>query len=350
MGMKPDSPPEMEKATLGKPTGRPSGTIKSETQKGAEIIMEQMLRKEMGERKATGTIKEVQKHHLRRMIKSRAGERVIGTERGVKIWGWFSEMLDAKKVTLRLATEWTNTWISQQESRINQLKTEEAWAKTGVVRNTMKSIANREEAMGAVTSWMDKNEEPPKGGVRMLRAEKREALRTAKINVFKKMGGAEAMYAAIAVLTLEGKMVMETDRGTRGRRANDGGWLRDSLLWATASGWVRQSGDIEELSTEAESKQMQMRAKYTQREGMGELKILDVGEGWGSIGIAVSEIPGCATIGVDRVGFLDQGERFGKITSRVHLDLCSEGRRNVLRRAAKMVVRRAAGSGPGGPR
>jgi hypothetical protein len=102
---------------------------------------------------------------------------------------------------------------------------------------------------------------------------------------------------------------------------------------------MRQSGNIEKLSTEAESKQMQMRAKYTQREGMGELKILDVGEGWGSIGIAVSEIPGCATIGVDRVGFLDQGERFGKITSRVHLDLCSEGRRNVLRRAAKMASR-----------
>ncbi len=82
-----------------------------------------------------------------------------------------------------------------------------------------------------------------------------------------------------------------------------------------------------------------MRNGRNPREGKGETKIMDVGEGWGSIGIAVAQIPGCSTIGVDRVGFLDQGDLHGQITSRVNLDLCTVGTTNVLRRAAKLASR-----------
>jgi hypothetical protein len=70
------------------------------------------------------------------------------------------------------------------------------------------------------------------------------------------------------------------------------------------------------------------------------MKILDVGEGWGSIGIAVARMEeGCATIGLDRAGFLDQGHLHGQITSRIDLDLCTKGTKNILRRAAKMAAR-----------
>ena len=82
-----------------------------------------------------------------------------------------------------------------------------------------------------------------------------------------------------------------------------------------------------------------MRNGRNPREGKGKTKIMDVGEGWGSIGIAVAQIPGCSTIGVDRVGFLDQGDLHGQITSRVNLDLCTVGTTNVLRRAAKLASR-----------
>jgi hypothetical protein len=48
---------------------------------------------------------------------------------------------------------------------------------------------------------------------------------------------------------------------------------------------------------------------------------------------------GCATVGLDRAGFLDQGQLFGKVISRVVMDLCQPGQLNVLRRAAKLATR-----------
>ena len=59
-----------------------------------------------------------------------------------------------------------------------------------------------------------------------------------------------------------------------------------------------------------------------------------------SINASAAEMTeGCSTVGVDRAGFLDQGHKHGAITSRVNMDLCSDGETNVLRRAAKMACR-----------
>jgi hypothetical protein len=170
--------------------------------------------------------------------------------------------------------------------------------------------------------------------------EKKEALRTSRSNLFKRMGGIEAMYAAIAVLTYEGHLVLEMDRGAGGTRETRKKWLTTSLKWAKDRGWLRDTEDLLEVTATAEEIQLTTREARKPREGKGDLKIMDVGEGWGSIGIAVSRMPeGCSTIGVDRERFLDQGDLHGTITSRVNLDLCSEGSKNVLRRAAKLASR-----------
>ena len=158
------------------------------------------------------------------------------------------------------------------------------------------------------------------------------------------MGGIEAMYvyvyAAIAVLTYEGHLVLEMDRGAGGTRETRKKWLTTSLQWAKDRGWLRDTEDLLEVTAIAEEIQLTTREARKPREGKGDLKIMDVGEGWGSIGIAVSRMPeGCSTIGVDRERFLDQGDLHGTITSRVNLDLCSEGSKNVLRRAAKLASR-----------
>ena len=146
------------------------------------------------------------------------------------------------------------------------------------------------------------------------------------------------MYTAIALLTLTKEIVMETDRGVGGVREAGTTWIRYAIRWAAASDWIPQN-QILPLTEETEKAQAEMRKERTPRERKGEKKIMAVGEGWGSIGIAVAKVPGCSTIGVDKVKFLDQGDLHGQITSRVNLDLCSVGTTNILRRIAKLASR-----------
>jgi len=97
---------------------------------------------------------------------------------------------------------------------------------------------------------------------------------------------------------------METDRGSGGERAINVSWIKQSMKWLEAMDWIPE-GASENLAKLATKKQDALRRGLKMREGEVEMKIMDIGEGWGSIGIAVSRIPGCATIGVDRAGFLD---------------------------------------------
>jgi hypothetical protein len=205
--------------------------------------------------------------------------------------------------------------------------------------------ANREDATGAIKSWMHLNEEPEKAGFQTLRTEKREALRTSRRNLFSRLGGVEAMYAALALLTREGSVLMEQDRGSGGRRRSGGTWIEESLTWARDRGWLLQgTKTLENLKQKAMQEQVKMRAQWTPREGTGQHKVLDVRAGWGSIGIAVSQMQeGCSTVGLDRAldteGFLELIQLHGQVTSRLKLDLCSVGSQNVLRRASKLAMR-----------
>ncbi len=123
-------------------------------------------------------------------------------------------------------------------------------------------------------------------------------------------------------------------------RGNKIEWLQDSLRWAQDRKWLGEEDSFGEAVREAALAQTQMREAMKIREGTGIHKILDVGEGWGSIGIAVAAMPeGCSTVGMDRAGFFDQGAMFGSITSRLNLDMSSEGTTNILRKAAKLASR-----------
>ena len=305
----------------------------------AEQVIEHLIRKAVPGQKGVGRIQGVQLKHVHKVIKSRAMQDSIGQQRGAKVWGWLANAVKAGTVTLKMTTEWTNEWINDQEHMINALRADSVWAVTDTCRLQLQRHADREEAVGSIKTWMKLNEEEGKAGFQVLRAEKREALRTARNKLFKRLGGIEAMYAALAIMTAQGNVVMEQDRGGGGHRATNAEWITRSITWANEQGWLRDTEDPAVLARDAKVMQKQMRAEWEPREGRGDHKILDVGEGWGSIGIAVSKIPGCSTIGLDRAGFLEQGTMHGLITSRLRLDLCTEGRENVLRRAAKMASR-----------
>jgi len=169
----------------------------------AEAEIERLVRKIVETPEVVGQIKGVQKNHIILVIKSRASERVIGTERGHKVWGWLAKAVREKSVLL------ANQWISKVEHRVNELRADAAWALTGEQTRKFNAMADREESLGSVRTWMKLNEEPARNGFQVLREEKREALRSSRSNFFKRMGGAEAMYAAIALLTHSGEMVLE---------------------------------------------------------------------------------------------------------------------------------------------
>jgi len=67
------------------------------------------------------------------------------------------------------------------------------------------STGGQGRSTGVVRSWLSHHEEPPRGGVIVPRPEKREALMSARSNWFKRLGGAEALYGTIALLTMVGK-------------------------------------------------------------------------------------------------------------------------------------------------
>ena len=310
----------------------PQRVEQEKSREGAEKAIEDLVRKATENQE--GKIKDVQKHHIQTVIKSRAAEKTIGCERGAKVWGWFAKATRSNVITMK-----PKEWLTPHEQMINEIRANAAWEDQWLYRKRMTAQADREEALGVVRSWLSHHEEPPRGGFIVLRPEKREALRSARSNWFKRLGGAEALYGTIALLTMVGEVVMETDRGSGGERAINVSWIKQSMKWLEAMDWIPE-GASENLAELATKKQDALRRGLKMREGEGEMKIMDIGEGWGSIGIAVSRIPGCATIGVDRAGFLDQGQLHGQVTSIIDTDLCSKGSMNVLRRIAKRASRK----------
>ena len=303
----------------------------------AEAAMEEVIRRLI--KCPRGTMKDIQKSHMARAIKSRAKEKEIGSDRGAKFWGWLALVSSQNRVTLKLKTEWTNQWIGVREHAVNSLRADAAWTQDPEARSAISARADRAEMRGAIKTWMHLNEEPENGrGFVVLRIQKRMALRASRAHLLARMGGTDALNAALAIMALENEILVETSPG-------DKGWIERGLNWAEERGWLKPEKmdrwsfqPVENLVWIAEKNQRKMRVKYEPREGVGKYKVMDVGEGWGSIGIALASMEeGCEAIGVDRAGFLDQGEMHGTITSRVNLDLGSKGKRNILRRAAKLA-------------
>jgi hypothetical protein len=318
-----------------------AGTSSRAGRTEVEEMISTLVRRAVPGQRGAGQIRGIQPKHVQAVIKSRALQKQIGGDRGAKVWGWLARAAEKKQITLRLKTEWTNTWINSREHKINGLRADAVWATSEAQKEQKTREADREEAMGSISTWMLLNEEPARTGFQTLRTEKREAMRMARKHLFSRLGGVEAMYAALALMTERGELMLEQDRGSSGRRGSADSWIAESLKWAEDRGWLSlEVGGLEAVIQQTVHEQHRMRELWRPREGAGQHKILDVGEGWGSIGIAVSQMPeGCSTIGLDRIGFLEQGEMHGDITSRLNLDLCSTGKSNVLRRAAKLAMK-----------
>ena len=313
----------------------------------AERAIEQMLRDKAGQ-KATSTARiPVTRETVQQVIASRKSQRDIGTRRTDKVRGWVAQQVEKGGIDQRwVGRKSTSVWLSPEELAKWARAAAAAWAAEGddpAAAARAKSLADREKAVSAAASWMDQNEEQARNGVKVMRPEKMDKMRRDRKGMWAKLGGIEAMWATVAIMVLLGMAVPLTDRGAGGVREQRANWVEESITWAENAGWL-YAEEKARAAERARQRLTEMREKMVTREGRPTgHAILDMGEGWGSIGIAAAEMKeGCYTVGVDRAVNLDQGSKYGRVTAKVQADFAVQGRVNLLRRIAREAGREPA--------
>ena len=279
----------------------------------ADDEIEQVMRTQT--RTPRGPMK-IQRHHVTAAVKSRSSQSTIGSRRADKIWGWIATAMEGSH-RLKNKEEWTQQWISDTEKSILKVRAAAAWAESdpGEVPAVRKA-----EMVGAVEGWLVENEELNKG-VYLIRAPKMRQLRDARKNMASKRGGAEAISAAIVLLSAEGKATMERAPRLKGQEGRNKAWIQNSIDWMVQQGWVSEAGRtslLKKATATYNKHKKEDPSWYT----------VDMGEGWGSVRRAMQEWEGetgkVEVIGVDRRGHTQTGAKHGIITAAVNLDFTQQ--------------------------
>ena len=233
-------------------------------------MIERMIRRAVGAPKESAKIRGLQERHVDSVVDGGVGRAELGTaNRSRKIRGWVARMVLEGKVVQKITTEWGNEWLSQREARVDERRGEEAWMlEAGDVdaAATARAQGDREEATSTVETWMDEHDEAGREGVRPLRPERLKSMQAARCRVWKRLGGADAMWAALAVMVLEGRVVPLVDRGAGGVVGQRGDWIQKSIGWAEDAGWLYpQEG--QGAAQRAQARLQQMRSRAVVREG-----------------------------------------------------------------------------------
>jgi hypothetical protein len=273
----------------------------------------------------TNGVCQVSQYRLAAAIKTRKYQTAIGLPRAERLRGWLALEVDQGSAALIDQLGANQNWMGQLERKSARLRLDITWASDPSESANLIRSLEKLEAQAVILTWAAENEEPPReGNPYVLRKEKRAQLRTARCRVWKKLGEG-SLNATILTLVEDGLAFPETDPGDQ--------WIRQSVKWIRTRGWTSVPED--QLVASVTSKLTTMRAQSKPRDGnRSSDTILDMGEGWGSIGKASEEIQ-CASIGVDWADSLYQGTLHGRIRSRVHMNFASPGTANLLVRIAR---------------
>ena len=259
------------------------------------------------------------------LIKSRKSEKIIRAPRAERIRGSLAREVEAGTAILMNSDGWKEEWMGPMERETANMRMVMTWETDQRTLQQLGCALEKAEAMAAVLTWAMENEELPHPGKQyVLRKEKRAQLRTARHRLWKSLGEG-SLNATIMMLTEQNKAYPEMDP--------DPDWIWNAAVWVKNRGWTTES---EDLLTERVTLQLAtLRSQRTSRDGNRAWDtILDLGEGWGSIGTACTQIQ-CASIGVDWAGPVYQGTLHGTIRARTHMDFAGAGTTNLLRRIAK---------------
>ena len=265
---------------------------------------------------------------LAEAVKTRKFQHQIGKDaRADRIRGWLAQAVE--EGTALLLDPQGLEWMGPEERALARLRLRLLQAQTPEQAAALRATLDCEEAKGAVMTWASENEEPPrKEEMTVLRKEKRAQMRTARHRVWKKLGTG-SLNAAILMLLLQGVAFPEVDP------APD--WIQNAAAWAHTHQWSELTR--EEMVGKASASLKTTRDQLRHRDGCRSWHtLLDLGEGWGSIGIAAASM-NCSTIGVDIAGVVYQGTLHGQIRARVQIDFAEQRETNLLRRIAKKAWR-----------
>ena len=251
------------------------------------MAVEKLLREICGSREGTLCVTE---EHMAKAIKTRKYQARIGTEhRSTVIRGWLATAVNEGKATL--VNGGGQEWMCPRERNLAEMRLRVLQEDNQEGKEELQGLLECEEAKGAVMAWAEENEEPTRNGEPViLRKEKRAQLRTARHRIWTKLGEG-SMNATILALLLDARSVPEVDPPGMD-------WMWKAAQWMTDRKWSLQTA--EEIWNRALEQIQDMRGQMRSRDGQRTWDIvLDLGEGWGSIGTAAEGVE-CATIGVDR--------------------------------------------------
>ena len=266
----------------------------------------------------------IQRWHVKKAINTNAAKSHVGQDRADKTWGWVAKAVDLGEHALKDKATWSQDWLSAEERTILRARADVAWGGG----ESASRRAHRMEVTGAVATWISENEEPAGEGAQTLRPQKMNQMMAAKKAMTKSRGGVKAIYAAMTILTVQGKIrLSEIPR----RRHNKGEWItwrEEAVQWMLEHGWMEEE--------EAEKAEETIRGMAQQGETPEHI-VVDVGEGWGSVRRALQALPGVRVIGVDRRGHTNTGRKHGVITAAVDHDLTIKGKEDLLTTLGRKV-------------
>jgi hypothetical protein len=261
--------------------------------------------------KLMGPGKPVTKEKVLKAIKSGAGRAHIGTNRAVKIWGWVASHCGSKGKYRTSAPKGTNqNWITSDQRTLMRARADAAWAQGSDEPDT-RARAEKLEVKQTLRRWITQHEAPAREGKpQVLRHGRLNQLLMATKNALRDRGGRAAAYAGLALLEAAGAITLEITLEKPHSRGKWKHWRRDTLDQMALRGWF-PAQDPQPAPPPPTS------PKY-------EWLVLDVGEGWGSVGQAIRETQRDArVVGVDIRGHTQTGSKHGVITAEIQHDLAA---------------------------
>ena len=260
--------------------------------------VEAQLRKKSG--KAKGKM-DLKREHVLGVIHSNADACTIGKPRAAIVWMATMELIATRRHINK------DMYLQPEHT---ELLTVKGLAAMGQVPM---GAAHRVEIVQSVSAWLKENEEQ-KGGVHVIRPGKWTQLKGARKKLAASRGGADALLAAVTLLSAEGKATMQQRPNRPANKGKWDSWVEDSVKWMVEHDWV-SSEEAGSLSAKALSTAQQHEVKERT------ILVLNLGEGWRSVGRGVEEaFPGAVVVGADRRGFTWVGTVVGKITAELQHD------------------------------
>ena len=281
-------------------------------------MVERMLREVTGVKRGPMWIKNC---HVSRLIHSNKCNKAIGRRRAAVIWGCVAQLIGTgghKNRNMSITGSQSTMLVTNARAELGEAP---------------KGEAHRLEMKGTVRAWVKENEEEAEPGIYVIRPGKLNQMKSAKKKTAGTRGGPMAIMAAVVDLASEGVATLRQVPNKANRQGKWEEWVEDTVSWMVEREWIQESE-----AHGLERKAKEMNRKYTRRTEPAML-VLNIGEGWRSVGRALKNlVPGAYIAGADRRGHTYTGTTYGTITAEIEHDWTHQNRDLITALSKKVSV------------